>query len=198
MASPVWMPILTRIGGAVGERLAISRWIACAQATARRALGEGEHRSVALGLDDGAAVRRGDLLITRVVPADDLDPGVVAEPGQHDGRVDDVREHDRDRAIDGERGERSGFSRWTACSSSSSVTVNDLPETSTFGRRERPVHVHDLPLAVLEVEDVASRALRGSSLPVDRLLHARPPDGPFFPGVDLVGRDQEGTPISSI
>jgi hypothetical protein len=53
------------------------------------------------------------------------------------------------------------------------------------------VRVHDLPLSVFKVEDVARAPFDGLPFPVDRLLHARPPDAAFFPCVDLVCRDEE-------
>src|SRR5215813_12769278 len=53
--------------------------------------------------------------------------------------------------------------------------------------------MHDLPLVVLEMEDVARAPFERLPGPVDRLLHARPADAAFFPGVDLACRDEEGT-----
>src|SRR5215207_3016977 len=53
------------------------------------------------------------------------------------------------------------------------------------------MHVHHLPLAAFEVEDVAGTSLDGRPAPFDRLVHARPADAPFLPGIDLVRADEE-------
>ena len=193
MASPVWMPILTRIGGDRSAKdRSISRWIACAQATARRALEKASIDPspwVSTTVPPWAVVT---LLDHRIVPADDLDPGVVAESGEHDGRVDDVREDDRDRAVDSER---SGQVRLGALERPFELVERDRqrPSESLLVRpRERPVDVDHLPLAVLEVEDVRRAGLERPALPVDRLLDPRPADCPLFPGMDLSRRDREG------
>src|SRR5215510_6684026 len=62
-----------------------------------------------------------------------------------------------------------------------------------MGLREGPVHMYELPLVVLEVEDVACAPFHGFPGPLDRLLHGRPANAPLFPCVDLVGGDEEGT-----
>ena len=56
---------------------------------------EREHRSVALRLDDGAAVRHRCLIDEGVVASEEVEPCVVADAAEQDGRVHDVGEHDR-------------------------------------------------------------------------------------------------------
>ena len=83
--------------------------MAFAQPTARRALREGEHRFVALRLDDGAVMGGGDFPDQLVVALDDRHPGRVTEPRQRGRRVDDVGEYDRNRAIESARGGEVGL-----------------------------------------------------------------------------------------
>src|SRR3954451_8729028 len=58
-----------------------------------------EHRSVALCLDDGAAMLRGRLRDYDVVSSEEIEPCPVTDAGKQDGRVYDVGEEDRDRAL---------------------------------------------------------------------------------------------------
>ena len=62
-----------------------------------------KHRAVSLCLDDRAAVDCRDVPDERVVASQDLSPRVIAEARREDGRIDDVGEDDRDRAVDRER-----------------------------------------------------------------------------------------------
>ncbi len=57
--------------------------------------------------------------------------------------------------------------------------------------RQRPVDLYRLPLAVLEMEDVCGAGIRLLVVPADLLLDARPPDGPFFPRLDLCAYGRE-------
>ena len=149
-------------------------------------------RPVALRPGDGAAVGGRYRLDQPVVAPDDLEPGPVAEAGEHRCRVDDVGEHDRDRAIDGQRGRQV---RPLALDRPLKLVERDgerLAEGLQIRSRERPVDMDDLPLPALEVEDVARARLECFALPVDQLLHPGPADRPFLPGLDLGGRDREG------
>src|SRR5262249_23561762 len=60
---------------------------------------KGEHRPVALGLDDGSAMIRGGLFDHGVVSEDEVAPRMVTEAGEQDGGVDYVGEDDRHRAV---------------------------------------------------------------------------------------------------
>ena len=165
IASPVWMPILTRIGGARSRKArSISSWIACAHATARRAL---EKASIDPSpcVPHGAAVCGRHRLDEPVVAPDDLEPGLVAEAGEHRRRVDDVGEHDRDRAIDGQRSRQV---RPLALDRPLELVERDgerPAEGLQIRSRERPVDVDDLPLPSLEVEDVGRARLERLALP---------------------------------
>ena len=57
------------------------------------------------------------------------------------------------------------------------------------------MHLHDLPLAALEVENVGAPRFELLFFPCDDLLDARPPNGPFLPGLDLDGGDREGAQL---
>ena len=69
---------------------------------------EREHRAITLGLDDAPALSTSGAFDDRVVLPKNVEPDVIAEPVVQDGRVDDVREHDRHRAVRGKRGRKVG------------------------------------------------------------------------------------------
>src|SRR5262249_277823 len=72
-------------GRAIGERtgdLVLDRLRALERAAHAR---EGEHRSVALGLDDGATLCSGRLLNHGVMPPEEIEPGLVTEARDQDG-----------------------------------------------------------------------------------------------------------------
>src|SRR5205807_7967727 len=54
-----------------------------------------------------------------------------------------------------------------------------------------PMRLYDLPVAMLQPEDVGRPGFERSPFHADRLLHSRPADAPFLPGVDLVRSDRE-------
>src|SRR5262249_61966222 len=66
---------------------------------------ERKHRAVSLRLDDCAAVGCRELTDQRVMAAQHISPGQVAEARREDSRIDDVGEDDRDGAVHRERRE---------------------------------------------------------------------------------------------
>ena len=93
---------------------------------------KGEHRTVALSLDNRPTVCCGRISDYLVVLADDVEPAVIAQPSGQDGRVDDVREDDRHRSIGGERLAQIGRSYRTFSSSCSRPTVSWRPSICSF------------------------------------------------------------------
>ena len=97
--------------GGVGEG-SLDSGLDCLSAGDRAACtGERQHRPVALSLDNFSAIRPSRVPDHAVVLADDVDPRGVAEPGEHQRRVDDVSEDDRNGASSANDAERSGCSR---------------------------------------------------------------------------------------
>ncbi len=154
---------------------------------------KGEHRTVALSLDNRPTVCCGRISDYLVVLADDVEPAVIAQPAGQDGRVDDVREDDRHRSIGGERLVQIGpvypdlFLELLEADgqlASKHLLVRDPC---------RQMKLHDFPLAALEVQDPRDAK-------VGRLLRhtnedpgAGPADAPFLPGFDLVPLERKAS-----
>ena len=163
-----------------------SRWIVRAQATARRALENASIGSVPLRLDDRAPVCRGDVFDHGVVPSEEIEPGVVAEP--------DVRTVESTMSVKtivtvpsaASVLERSGCSRWIVRSSSSSV---DRQRPMAQRRSTRAATSGSARSSTRRARggERRSRARRSShSAAMSVNLRTRPPDGAFLPGLYLV------------
>jgi hypothetical protein len=123
---------------------------------------EGEHESVPLALDDRPSVLLGRASDDLVVCAQDVEPASVAEERVQPQRVLDVREGDRHRPIRrrGLRQVRPGLAHGLG------DLVDRLGEEEPVvlvGRGDRAVPVHDLPVAVLQMEHAGEAVLHGSS-----------------------------------
>jgi hypothetical protein len=103
------MPILTRIGG---EKSANALFRSRPGLPARKGPhGERWKTQASIRhprLDDRPAVRHRDIGEHRVVASDHVDPGGVADAGEHQGRIDDVCEDNRDRAVNRKRAGKVG------------------------------------------------------------------------------------------
>ena len=120
---------------------------------------------------------------------------MVAEAGEQDRRVDDVGEDDCYRAVRGQSRGNVGL-----------LPLNDSLELAEAGRQvatekldvglgDRPVHVHDLPVAPFEMQNVGRTPVEAATRRGDLLLHAGPANSSFLPGLDLVLSDWEGTQL---
>src|SRR4051794_17239619 len=55
--------------------------------------------------------------------------------------------------------------------------------------------MHNLPFASFQVQNVGRTAIEAASRRGDRLLHARPANGSFLPGLDLEARQRKWTQL---
>src|SRR4029079_10146064 len=57
------------------------------------------------------------------------------------------------------------------------------------------MHMHDLPLASLEMQNAGTTPVESAGRRADRFLHARPPNRSFLPGFDFVTCNRKGTQL---